>query len=165
MTNIFIHFVIVLLSDGKIAKINDIVFVGNSLEHRRAPLGDPGPHFALIVSIANVFLSFSSCYHQQPRPMKIQPLLLLNFVILLAENKTPLREGGVMNWWTIKKIQLFLPVCYNIPSLSIILLMCCREPLCSQRSLNNYSHCTWNKLSQIMSVKPLCEWWNKMNAV
>ena len=155
VTKIFKHFVIVLLLDGIIAKINYIIFVGNPLEDCQAPLGDRGPHFALIDSISNVFLSFTGCYHQQAPPMKIQQL----------------REGGVMNWWTIKKekmplfVLLFLPVCCNIPSLPIILLTCCREPLCSQRSLNNYSHCTWNKLSQIMSVKLLCEWWNKMNAV
>lgn len=37
VTKIFIHFVILLLSDGIIAKINYIIFVGNPLEHRRAP--------------------------------------------------------------------------------------------------------------------------------
>ena len=62
-------------------------------------------------------------------------------------------------------VQLLLTNCRNIPSLQIILLTVCWSSLCSQCSLNNYSHCTWNKLSEIMSVKPLCEWWNKMNAV
>lgn len=50
-------------------------------------------------------------------------------------------------------VQLLLVICCHIVSLPAMLLTFCWYSLFSQCSLNNYSHCTWNKLSQILSVK------------
>lgn len=50
-------------------------------------------------------------------------------------------------------VQLLLVICCHIVSLPVMLLTFCWYSLFSQCSLNNYSHCTWNKLSQILSVK------------